>query len=762
MRKLILLLFLPALSFSQSIQVDQDRYTAQELIEELLIQSDCITDVVVTNVYGANFTDGSKSFGYFDAAGTGFPISNGLVLSTGKLETISEPTSSLANDFHSGWDGDAQLEAELGIDSYNATIIEFDFVPNVAGISFRYLFASEEYQFDNSVTCKFSDAFGFFIRKADETSYKNLAVVPGTQTPILNTTVHPFISENCPAVNEAYFDRFNFNAETIFDGQTKVLNAVAEVIPGETYHVKLVIADDLNDKYDSAVFLEAGSFQSSADLGPDRLVQNNDALCYGEVLVLEPATAAGDQVAWYRNGNFLPGETNSQLRINKPGEYAVQITSSEGCIAQGNIIVEYYPQIDYNSAVLEACGFSTTETAQYNLHDSASQILNPNQRTTIEEFFMSRTDAENAVNPIADPEYFISEARTVFGTVHDGFGCSEIAEITLTINAEISLTPFEICSVEESNDPEIALTDLTAHLIDQNTNASNFQIYSSAEHALNDEFEIVTNFSFSELSQDKLYVKLLEDNNCLGFAIVPVQLLGAIELPDDIELSICSDSKDLLLLESGLDSSLYEEALFQWFYEGEPIPQSGSSIYVSEPGNYKVEVSHQNACTASRNFEINPVETAVIREVNITNLGNEIRVEIEVTGNSSYEYALDDSSQFQQISVFSDVSPGNHVLFVRDTEGCQTVSREISIFGYDPFFTPNGDGYNDSWTVHGLTSDYYIQIYSRYGKLYTILDSKNSSWNGKFENNDLPAGEYWFSLIQGGKVNLTGHFSLIR
>ncbi|WP_405198631.1 choice-of-anchor L domain-containing protein [Christiangramia sp. LLG6405-1] len=269
MRKLILLLFLPALSFSQSIQVDQDRYTAQELIEEVLIQSDCITDVVVTNVSGANFTDGSKSFGYFDAAGTEFPISSGLVLSTGKLNTISEPTSNLANDFHSGWVGDSQLEAELNIDSYNATIIEFDFVPNVAGISFRYLFASEEYQFDNSVTCYFSDAFAFFIRKADETTYENLAVVPGTQTPILNTTVHPFISDNCPAVNEAYFDRFNFDAETIFDGQTKVLNAVADVIPGETYHVKLVIADDINDKYDSAVFLEAGSFQSSADLGLD-------------------------------------------------------------------------------------------------------------------------------------------------------------------------------------------------------------------------------------------------------------------------------------------------------------------------------------------------------------------------------------------------------------------------------------------------------------------------------------------------------------
>jgi len=762
MRKLILLLFLPALCFSQSIQVDQDRYTAQELIEEVLIQSDCITDVVVTNVSGANFTDGNKSFGYFDAAGTEFPISNGLVLSTGKLNTISEPTSNLANDFHSGWDGDSQLEAELNIDSYNATIIEFDFVPNVAGISFRYLFASEEYQFDNSVTCYFSDAFAFFIRKADETTYENLAVVPGTQTPILNTTVHPYISDNCPAVNEAYFDRFNFDAETIFDGQTKVLNAVADVIPGETYHVKLVIADDLNDKYDSAVFLEAGSFQSSADLGPDRLVQNNDAICYGESVILKPATATVDQLEWYRNGVLLQDDKGNQLRVTEPGEYSIELTSTEGCIAQGNVIIEYYPQIDYSPAELVACGFSDTETASFNLLESASQILNPSQRTVVEEFFINRSDAENGVNQITDPENYSSGPAIVYGTVHAGFGCSEITEIKLTIASETTLNAFSDCSAEGSGGNEIEINDLRDHLFEENNNASDFQIYLSKENALNEESEILTNISFSEVEQEKLYVKILDQEACLGFVVLPIQNAGAAEVPEDLVLSLCSANQEQLLLDSGLDSNALEDFTFQWFYEEELLPQSSSKIYVSQPGNFRVEVTNQNSCVSSRNFEVNLIEAAIIQEVKIRSLANGYEVEIDIIGNATYEYSLDDTVQFQLSSIFNNVSPGIHTIYVRDTKGCNMISKEISIFGYDHFFTPNGDGINDTWTIHGIATDYLVQIYSRYGKLYTVLDPKSTKWNGKAENVNLPAGEYWFSLIKDGKVSLTGHFSLIR
>ena len=747
-------------AYSQSIQVDQDRYTAQQLIEEILIQSDCITDVVVTNVSGANFTDGSKSFGYFDANGTNFPITNGLVLSTGKLNTIPQPTANLANDYHAGWNGDPELEAALDIDSYNATIIEFDFVPNVSGISFRYLFASEEFQSDNSLTCSFSDAFAFFIRKVDETTYENLAVVPGTQIPIQNTTVHPYISDDCPATNEAYFDRFNFDAETIFDGQTKVLNAVANVTPGETYHVKLVIADDLNDKYDSAVFLEAGSFQSNADLGPDRLIQNNDAICYSEDLLLQPASSAGDQLKWYKNGEILTGETTDQLLVSSPGEYSVEITSAEGCVAQGTAFIEFYPEIDANAAQLSACGFSDTEIANFNLLESASQILNPSQRTTVEEFYLNEEDALNGVNQISNPENFSSSPATIYGTVHDGFGCSKLASISLDIQTEIVFEPYQFCT-SASND-ELEIEELKNLITVQFSEMSSIEFYLTKDDALSGSEEIQTTINLSDVEQQKLYVKIIQDDTCTGFAILPFLKENIAEVGADLNLNLCENSGEQVQLESGVEPDSSEVYSYTWFFEDSVLPETTESIFVSQTGNYRVEIANSNGCVNLRNFTVDTVEPAIIVDVNIQNSGNNYQVTIEIAGNGNYEFALDSTDEFQQSPNFTNVPSGIHTVYVRDESACNLISQEIAIFGYDRFLTPNGDGINDTWKINGITSDYSIQIFNRYGKLIATLNQQNPVWNGRFNNIELPAGEYWFKLIQDNKVTLSGHFSLIR
>ncbi|WP_405198632.1 T9SS type B sorting domain-containing protein [Christiangramia sp. LLG6405-1] len=388
--------------------------------------------------------------------------------------------------------------------------------------------------------------------------------------------------------------------------------------------------------------------------------------------------------------------------------------------------------------------------------------MNPSQRTVVEEFFINRSDAENGVNQITDPENYNSGPAIVYGTVHDGFGCSEITEIKLTIASETILDAFTICSAEGSGSNDIEISDLRDHLFEENNNASDFQIYLSKNDALNEESEILTDISFSEIQQEKLYVKLLDQEACLGFAVLPIQNTGAAELPEDLVLSLCNANQEEMLLDSGRDSNASEDFTFQWFYEEELLPQSSSKIYVSQPGTYNVEVTNQNSCVSSRNFEVNLIEAAIIQEVDIRNLDNGYEVEIDISGNATYEYSLDDTGQFQPSSIFNNVSPGIHTVYVRDTKACKVISKEISIFGYDHFFTPNGDGINDTWTIHGIATDYIVQIYNRYGKLYTVLDPKNTRWNGKFENVDLPAGEYWFSLIQNGEVSLTGHFSLIR
>ena len=281
MKHLFFICFLTVslLAFGQNVQVDSQTYTPQQLIEDILIDSNCITNVTVTNVVGGDFSGTDQSYGYFDASGTSFPFQSGIVLSTGRLAHVPGPNNTLSDDNAPNWGGDTDLETILNENNTtNATIIEFEFTAIASQISFRYLFASEEYQVNNSNTCQYSDLFGFLIRNVNSNQYTNIAVIPNTQTPVKVTTVHPNIPGGCAAQNETYFGSWNGASSPInFNGQTAILTATANTIPNETYHVKLVIGDEANYRYDSAVFLEAGSFQLSTDLGPDRLIGNQQS-----------------------------------------------------------------------------------------------------------------------------------------------------------------------------------------------------------------------------------------------------------------------------------------------------------------------------------------------------------------------------------------------------------------------------------------------------------------------------------------------------
>ena len=231
----ILLLF-PLACFSQYIQVN-DNYSAQQLVEDILINSSCAS-VSNISVSGGNFNGSAQSYGYFNATGTGFAFQEGVILSTGRAFGAQGPNTSLLDDGGGmDWDGDSDLEDALNIgNSVNATILEFDFVPLGNKISFDYMLSSEEYH-DNA-PCQYSDGFAFLLSEVSfPDQYANLAVVPGTNIPVKVTSVRPQIGGNngCSAQNEQYFGGFNGSSHpTNFNGQTTVLQAQANVIPGTT------------------------------------------------------------------------------------------------------------------------------------------------------------------------------------------------------------------------------------------------------------------------------------------------------------------------------------------------------------------------------------------------------------------------------------------------------------------------------------------------------------------------------------------------
>ncbi len=212
--------------------------------------------ITVSNI---TFTGASSQIGSF-AYGGGTPnlgLPAGVILSTGNINdgTGSNTSTSAGVDFNRG--GDATLDNVVqGSGTFDAAVLEFDFVPQSSNVSFRYVFASEEYP--EFVGSQYNDVFGFFISGPGIGGQQNIALIPGTGTPVAINNV------NQGAFPQYYRDNTGGGA-TEYDGFTAVLTTASiNVTACQTYHIKIAVADVGDGIYDSAVLLEASSFKSAS------------------------------------------------------------------------------------------------------------------------------------------------------------------------------------------------------------------------------------------------------------------------------------------------------------------------------------------------------------------------------------------------------------------------------------------------------------------------------------------------------------------
>lgn len=442
---------------AQNITVDANTYSAQELVKDILINNSCIQNIQVNGTTSGNFTN-DRSFGYFENTNTNFPFENGIVMSTGKLSNVPGPNDNLSDDDAPGWTGDTDLEQILGLNNtYNATVIEFDFTPTANTIQFRYLFASEEYRANDERTCFYSDAFAFLIRPIGG-NYQNIAVVPDTNTPVQVTTVHPEIidgNDGCNAINEEYFGSFNgINHPINFNGQTIPLTAEANVNAGTTYHIKLVIADDSNYRYDSAVFLEANSFNIGEAPQANDIVMCDD---FSNDEIAEFDLTENDNVIL---NSINSGQVNYYLNQNDADNLQNEITNPEAFTNTSNpqqifarIVNQnsgscYEPssfQISVNSVqvntvdeILENCGSPNT-SVNFDL-TTIEDFIVLNSTQQIEAYYLTSQEASFQTNPIASPEDFeaSNDDQELFIRVEDTQNCYEIYSFSLAIeNCEL-------------------------------------------------------------------------------------------------------------------------------------------------------------------------------------------------------------------------------------------------------------------------------------------------------------------------------------
>ncbi len=233
---------------------------ASDLITNVLIGGDCFD---VKNI--KSFGD-PRSRGTFANGQTTINISNGLVMCTGPTSILPGPNNlpNANSGFGSDSPDDPDLKSLTPGNQYDLTIIEFDFSPTTDMVEFDFVFGSEEYcEYVNS---QYNDVFGFFISGPGITGTLNLAVLPGSNTPITVNNVNHL-------KNQQYYRNNNqsgicslvpvVNTNDIqLDGVTTVLKARANLIPCSTYHIKLALADIADANFASAVFFRANSFSA--------------------------------------------------------------------------------------------------------------------------------------------------------------------------------------------------------------------------------------------------------------------------------------------------------------------------------------------------------------------------------------------------------------------------------------------------------------------------------------------------------------------
>lgn len=262
----------PAAPAGAGIETD-DSYTVEDLVQDVFVRGTCNT---ISNIKAIGNPDG---IGYFEGGQSSISMERGIIISSGPVGNAhgpNEATDKSGNFYDDSGDPDLNQLATGPVK--DAVGIEFDFTPLDSIVTFRYVFASEEYcEFVGSI---YNDVFGFFIsgpgiNGSFSNNSANVALIPGTTDYVSINSVNHQENEAFYIHNELLDDAVacglnlyldNFHPQIEYDGFTRILTAVLRLAPCETYHIRLVVADVGDNFYDSAVFLEAESFNLGGEV----------------------------------------------------------------------------------------------------------------------------------------------------------------------------------------------------------------------------------------------------------------------------------------------------------------------------------------------------------------------------------------------------------------------------------------------------------------------------------------------------------------
>ncbi|WP_282040755.1 T9SS type B sorting domain-containing protein [Winogradskyella flava] len=442
-----------------------------------------------------------------------------------------------------------------------------------------------------------------------------------------------------------------------------------------------------------------------------------------------------------------------------------------GC-TDGNripVTVNVYASPIANDITIVQCDDETLDgVSSFNLNNYTDDIVRNEEGQVVPIWDITFYEDENLINQIDGNDYInTNNYQIVYAKVFDEFsGCYSSSEVTLEVNSSNGTTvSLEVCDdFIVDGFTFFDLTEADAQILENapvNANIAYYVTYNEALLKINE----ITEDYFNEVAYfQTVYARVDIDTTCYAINQVNLTVKDLPNITQYEEVYYCLNTyPQTMALDGGIIDDIPNNYAYEW-----STGETTISVDINEVGTYEVFVTKPAGCTNRRTIVVRPSSAAIIETVDITDLSENNTITIMVSGEGDYLYALDNENGiYQESNVFENVPPGIHTVYVKDVKAnCGIVSEDISVLGFPKFFTPNGDGENDTWQIKGVSSQFpatgSIEIFNRYGKMITVLNENNPKWNGTYNGILLPTDDYWFvaKLLDGRTFR--GHFTLKR
>ncbi|MEY8849330.1 T9SS type B sorting domain-containing protein, partial [Psychroserpens sp. XS_ASV72] len=510
--------------------------------------------------------------------------------------------------------------------------------------------------------------------------------------------------------------------------------------------------------------------------------------------------------------------------IASPGAYVnlsavqtvyVRVTNDiTGCytIVDFDIIVNPLPDVVAVTDLIE-CELNNDGFFDFDLTQKDAEVLNGQDPALFTvTYHVSQSDADTLSNALVSPYTNLTNPQQIFVAItNNATGCSISTPVFSIELHEAAVAnaipePVRICDDEMDDDGDLgnnsAQFDLTpvTDLADLDPDSVQAQVlggqdpadYVVSYYATLTDAELGVSplpFLYENVTNPQvIYVRVDNDtmvddgtgnmvDSSICYSVAPLTLfvdpLPVFGLEDSYVLCVDTNGTEVLgvpVLDTGLSGPAYG---FQWLLEGVPLAGATSGSYTPlEGGLYTVVVTDsQTGCQSQDSAQVIESSPPIDIYVDVlTDAFSDLHV-IEVTvlnplDIGDYEFSLDGGA-WQASNVFADVTAGDHEVTVRDRTGCGYGFGQVTVMDYPTYFTPNGDGYNDTWNIKGIAGQpgATIYIFDRYGKLLKQISPTGDGWDGTYNGSPMPTSDYWF-VVEYGEPNtgerkeFKAHFTL--